>query len=136
MELPAPGRGRGAAPHDAGADPAAGTRSEARLYAEDPARGFLPSTGTIMHYRPGTRARVDSALREGLSIRTAFDPDARQGHRARGGSPAGDGWTDRALARLELLGVSTNASFVRMLLDRKDIRRGEQDTGPAGAGPR
>jgi acetyl-CoA/propionyl-CoA carboxylase biotin carboxyl carrier protein len=36
---------------------------------------------------------------------------------------------DRALAELELLGVSTNASFVRMLLARDDIRRGEQDTG-------
>jgi acetyl-CoA/propionyl-CoA carboxylase biotin carboxyl carrier protein len=108
---------------------AVGHAIEARLYAEDPARGFLPSTGTVRHYRPPAHARVDSALREGLEVGTAFDPMLgkvivhavdRQG--------AIDG-LDRALAELELLGVSTNASFVRTLLARADIRRGEQDTG-------
>jgi acetyl-CoA/propionyl-CoA carboxylase biotin carboxyl carrier protein len=102
---------------------------EARLYAEDPARGFLPSTGTVRRYRPPAHARVDSALREGLEIGTAFDPmlgkvivHAVDRQRAIDG-------LDRALAELELLGVSTNASFVRMLLARADIRVGEQDTG-------
>ncbi len=47
---------------------------EARLYAEDPARGFLPSTGRVRRYRPPRHARVDVALREGLEIGTAFDP--------------------------------------------------------------
>ena len=102
---------------------------EARLYAEDPARGFLPSTGTVRHYRPPRQARVDSALREGLEIGTAFDPMLGKVivhgvDRQR----AIDG-LDRALAELELLGVSTNASFVRTLLARTDIRSGEQDTG-------
>jgi acetyl-CoA/propionyl-CoA carboxylase biotin carboxyl carrier protein len=102
---------------------------EARLYAEDPARGFLPSTGTVRRYRAPAHARVDSALREGLEVGTAFDPmlgkvivHAVDRQRAIDG-------LDRALAELELLGVSTNASFVRMLLARDDIRRGEQDTG-------
>ena len=47
---------------------------EARLYAEDPSRGFLPSVGTVRRYRPPANARVDSALREGLEIGTSFDP--------------------------------------------------------------
>ncbi len=102
---------------------------EARLYAEDPAAGFLPSTGTVRRYRAPQHARVDSALREGLEIGTAFDPMlgkviAYGVDRQR----AIDG-LDRSLAELELLGVSTNASFVRTLLARDDIRRGEQDTG-------
>jgi acetyl-CoA/propionyl-CoA carboxylase biotin carboxyl carrier protein len=102
---------------------------EARLYAEDPARGFLPSTGTVRHYRAPAHARVDSALRVGLEIGTAFDPmlgkvivHAVDRQRAIDG-------LDRALAELELLGVNTNASFVRTLLARADIRAGEQDTG-------
>jgi acetyl-CoA/propionyl-CoA carboxylase biotin carboxyl carrier protein len=102
---------------------------ETRLYAEDPAHGFLPSTGTVRRYRAPKRARVDSALREGLEIGTAFDPmlgkviaHAVDRHGAIDG-------LDRALVELELLGVSTNAAFVRQLLARADIRRGEQDTG-------
>jgi acetyl-CoA/propionyl-CoA carboxylase, biotin carboxylase, biotin carboxyl carrier protein len=102
---------------------------EARLYAEDPERGFLPSTGTVRRYRAPAHARVDSALRAGLEVGTAFDPMlgkviAYAVDRQR----AIDG-LDRALAELELLGVSTNASFVRTLLAHADIRRGEQDTG-------
>jgi acetyl-CoA/propionyl-CoA carboxylase biotin carboxyl carrier protein len=108
---------------------AVGHAVEARLYAEDPARGFLPSTGTVRRYRPPAHARVDSALREGLEVGTAFDPmlgkvivHAVDRQRAIDG-------LDRALGELELLGVSTNAGFVRTLLARADVRRGEQDTG-------
>jgi acetyl-CoA/propionyl-CoA carboxylase biotin carboxyl carrier protein len=107
----------------------AGHAIEARLYAEDPARGFLPSTGTVRRYRPPRNARVDVALREGLEVGTAFDPMlgkliAHGVDRQRAIDKL-----DRALAELELLGVSTNAAFVRTLLARADIRSGEQDTG-------
>jgi acetyl-CoA/propionyl-CoA carboxylase biotin carboxyl carrier protein len=107
----------------------AGHAIEARIYAEDPERGFLPSTGTVRRYRAPADARVDSALREGLEVGTVFDPmlgkvivHAVDRQRAIDG-------LDRALSELELLGVSTNAGFVRMLLARADVRRGEQDTG-------
>ena len=102
---------------------------EARLYAEDPARGFLPSTGTVRHYRAPKYARVDSALREGLEIGTAFDPMLGKVIAHGPDRQRAIDRLDRALAELELLGVSTNASFVRTLLARDDIRRGEQDTG-------
>ncbi|HEX3803079.1 MAG TPA: biotin carboxylase N-terminal domain-containing protein [Solirubrobacteraceae bacterium] len=102
---------------------------EARLYAEDPARGFLPSTGTVRHYRAPEHARVDSALRVGLEIGTAFDPMLGKVIAHGVDRQRAIDKLDRALAELELLGVTTNASFVRTLLARTDIRRGEQDTG-------
>ena len=102
---------------------------EARLYAEDPARGFLPSVGTIRRYRPPTNARVDSALREGLEIGTSFDPMLGKVIAHGVDRERAIDRLDRALAELELLGVSTNAAFARQLLHRADVRSGTQDTG-------
>lgn len=56
---------------------------EARVYAEDPLRGFLPSTGSLLHYSEPDRAtqfncdtpvRVDSGVGEGTDISTHYDP--------------------------------------------------------------
>ncbi|MFQ5954355.1 MAG: acetyl-CoA carboxylase biotin carboxylase subunit [Kiloniellales bacterium] len=50
---------------------------EARLYAEDPTRGFLPSIGRLLHYRPpkeSRRLRVDSGVDEGAEISMYYDP--------------------------------------------------------------
>ena len=104
---------------------------EARLYAENPAAGFLPATGTVRRYRePDARlARVDGGIREGTVIGTSFDPMlAKVIAHAADRTEAIDR-LDRALGELELLGVNTNASFSRALLQRDDIRKGEQDTG-------
>jgi acetyl-CoA/propionyl-CoA carboxylase biotin carboxyl carrier protein len=104
---------------------------EARLYAEDPAGGFLPATGTIVHYREpaGMGVRVDSGVREGTVVGTQFDPLLAKviAH----GSDRGGALDrlDRALAELELLGVASNAAHLRALLAREDVRAGEQDTG-------
>ncbi|MGO9754411.1 MAG: acetyl/propionyl/methylcrotonyl-CoA carboxylase subunit alpha [Solirubrobacteraceae bacterium] len=104
---------------------------EARLYAEDPTSGFLPSTGTIRAYREpsGEGIRVDSGVRCGSEIGTSYDPmlakviahgpDRRTALRR----------LDRALASFDLLGVATNAAFTRTLLARAEVRSGEQDTG-------
>jgi acetyl-CoA/propionyl-CoA carboxylase biotin carboxyl carrier protein len=102
---------------------------EARLYAEDPAAGFLPATGTVRRYREPTAARVDSGIREHTTVGTHFDPMLAKvivhgHHRAEAIH-----LLDRALAELELLGVTTNAAFTRALLARADVRAGEQDTG-------
>ncbi len=107
----------------------AGHAIEARLYAEDPARGFLPSTGTVRRYREPRHARVDIALRDGLEIGTAFDPMLGKVIAHGVDRQRAIDRLDRALAELELLGVATNAAFVRGLLARADIRNGEQDTG-------
>jgi 3-methylcrotonyl-CoA carboxylase alpha subunit len=105
---------------------------EARVYAEDAARGFLPSTGRVLALRtpegrPGLR--VDSALTEGAEIGTGYDPMlakviAWAQHRDEAFSRL-----SAALASTEILGVTTNVGFLRRLLDDGDVRSGEFDTG-------
>jgi acetyl-CoA/propionyl-CoA carboxylase biotin carboxyl carrier protein len=104
---------------------------EARLYAEDPAAGFLPATGTVRVYREpsGPGVRMDSGIRAGSEIGTSYDPML-----AKVIAHGPDRATallrlDRALATLDLVGVTTNAAFTRALLARDDVRAGEQDTG-------
>src|SRR5680860_881637 len=49
---------------------------EARVYAENPERGFLPTTGTVLRLREATGdgVRVDSSLADGLEIASHYDP--------------------------------------------------------------
>jgi len=56
--------------------PCTGHAIEARLYAEDPARGFLPQTGTALAWEPpeGAGIRTDHGLAEGLAITPYYDP--------------------------------------------------------------
>ena len=56
---------------------------EARLYAEDPARGYVPAAGPIISFRPGIAGNVrwDSGVRGGSSRQPALRPDAREGDR-------------------------------------------------------
>jgi acetyl-CoA/propionyl-CoA carboxylase biotin carboxyl carrier protein len=104
---------------------------EARLYAEDPAAGFLPATGVVRRYRApsGAGVRVDAGIREGSEVGTDYDPMLAKVIAWGDDRDTAVRRLDRALAELELLGVATNASFTRALLARDDVRRGEQDTG-------
>jgi acetyl-CoA/propionyl-CoA carboxylase biotin carboxyl carrier protein len=101
---------------------------EARLYAEDPANGFLPATGTVLHYREPGDVRVDSGIRAGSVVGTAFDPLLAKLIAHGADRDQALGRLDRGLAELELLGVRTNAAFTRELLARPDVRAGHQDT--------
>ncbi len=58
---------------------------EARVYAETPHRGFLPSTGPVVAWRApeGEGVRVDAGVREGQQITAVLRPDDRQGHHVR-----------------------------------------------------
>lgn len=102
---------------------------EARLYAEDPAAGFLPATGTVLHYREPTDARLDSGVRAGSVVGTEYDPMLGKLIAHGPDRAAALRRLDRALAELELLGVATNAGFTRALLARDDVRAGALDTG-------
>ena len=64
---------------------------EARLYAEDPAAGFLPATGTLIDWCPATAppCRWDAGVAAGQRGRGRVRPDAGQGHRARAGPRRG-----------------------------------------------
>jgi acetyl-CoA/propionyl-CoA carboxylase biotin carboxyl carrier protein len=104
---------------------------EVRVYAEDPARGFLPTGGTALLVREpaGAHVRVDSGLREGGVVATTYDPmiskviawgEDRRTALAR---------LDRALAETAVLGVGTNTAFLRALLAHPDVQAGRLDTG-------
>jgi len=104
---------------------------EARLYAEDPARGFLPQAGTVVGLAEPTGAgvRVDSSLALGSVVGTDYDPmlakvvawgPDRETARAR---------LDAALAQTAVLGLSTNTAFLRALLADEDVVAGRLDTG-------
>jgi acetyl-CoA/propionyl-CoA carboxylase biotin carboxyl carrier protein len=104
---------------------------EARLYAEDPAEGFLPSTGTVRVYREpdGAGVRVDSGVRAGSVVGTSYDPMLAKVVAHGPDRATALDRLDRALATFVLAGVTTNAAFTRALLARADVRAGEQDTG-------
>ncbi|MCZ2857601.1 ATP-binding protein [Blastococcus sp. VKM Ac-2987] len=104
---------------------------EARLYAEDPARGFLPQAGTVFGLvePTGPGVRVDSFLAVGATVGTDYDPmlakvvawgPDRETARAR---------LVGALGRTAVLGVTTNAAFLQALLRDPDVAAGKLDTG-------
>jgi acetyl-CoA/propionyl-CoA carboxylase biotin carboxyl carrier protein len=104
---------------------------EARVYAEDPARGFLPTGGRVLALREpaGEGVRVDSSLQEGALVGTTYDPMlskvvARGADRATALTRL-----DRALAQTAVLGFGTNVGFLRSLLRHPDVRSGALDTG-------
>jgi acetyl-CoA/propionyl-CoA carboxylase biotin carboxyl carrier protein len=103
---------------------------EARIYAEVPARGFLPATGRVelLAEPEGERVRVDSSLLEGLEIGADFDPmlsKAIAWGRDRAEALA---TLDDALADYTVLGVQTNLEYLRLLLADADVRAGHLDT--------
>jgi acetyl-CoA/propionyl-CoA carboxylase biotin carboxyl carrier protein len=104
---------------------------EARLYAEDPAAGFLPAVGTVRVYREpvGPGVRVDSGIRAGSVVGTSYDPMLAKVIAHGPDRATALARLDRALASFAIVGVTTNAAFSRALLARADVRAGEQDTG-------
>ena len=110
----------------------AGHAIEARIYAEDPGRDFLPSIGRIAHLRtPAESAdvRVDSGVRTGDEITRYYDPmigklivrgEDREGARRR---------LAEALLAFQVAGVTTNVAFLRRVVAHDAFVRGEIDTG-------
>ncbi|MFD8571794.1 biotin carboxylase N-terminal domain-containing protein [Streptomyces sp. NPDC059639] len=104
---------------------------EARLCAEDPSRGFLPSGGTILalHEPEGDGVRTDSGLSEGTEVSSLYDPMLAK---VIAYGPDRDTALRRlraALARTVTLGVPTNAGFLRRLLAHPAVVAGQLDTG-------
>ncbi len=104
---------------------------EARVYAEDPARGFLPTGGTVLALRTpsGPGVRVDSALAQGVTVTSDYDP--MLGKVIAWGPDRATALRrlDRALADTVVLGVTTNTAFLRTLLADPDVLAGRLDTG-------
>ncbi|MFJ6743860.1 biotin carboxylase N-terminal domain-containing protein [Streptomyces sp. NPDC091279] len=104
---------------------------EARLCAEDPAKGFLPSGGTVLLLREpdGEGVRVDSGLSEGTEVGSRYDPMLAKVIAYGPDRESALRKLRAALARTVTLGVVTNAGFLRRLLAHPAVVAGELDTG-------
>ncbi|MEU6929234.1 acetyl/propionyl/methylcrotonyl-CoA carboxylase subunit alpha [Streptomyces sp. NPDC046374] len=104
---------------------------EARICAEDPARGFLPSGGTVLalHEPQGGGARTDSGLSEGSEVSSLYDPMLSKVIVHAPDRPTALRRLRAALAETVTLGVPTNAGFLRRLLAHPDVAAGDLDTG-------
>jgi len=102
---------------------------EARVYAEDPDAGFLPTGGRILDLALPRGARVDHALAEGLEVSTSYDPMLAKVITHAPTREAALAALDRALAGTHLLGVVTNTAFLRALLALPEVVEGRLDTG-------
>ncbi len=103
---------------------------EARVYAEDPAHGFLPSTGRVVAYRApsGAGVRVDSGIEEGSEVGSAYDPMLAKVIAHGPDRAIALARLDRALADLRVVGPTTNAPWLRALLARPEVLAGALDT--------
>ncbi|MBW5481496.1 acetyl-CoA carboxylase biotin carboxylase subunit [Streptomyces bambusae] len=104
---------------------------EARICAEDPSRGFLPSGGTVLTLSEpsGLSVRTDSGLLAGVPVGSTYDPMLSKVI-AYGPDRASALRSLRAaLAETVVLGVPTNAGFLRRLLAHPDVVSGNLDTG-------
>uniref|UniRef100_A0AAU2A7Y4 Biotin-dependent 3-methylcrotonyl-coenzyme A carboxylase alpha1 subunit n=1 Tax=Streptomyces sp. NBC_00093 TaxID=2975649 RepID=A0AAU2A7Y4_9ACTN len=104
---------------------------EARLCAEDPSRGFLPSGGTVLVLREpsGDGVRTDSGLSEGTEVGSLYDPMLSKVIAYGPDRPTALRKLRAALAETVTLGVPTNAGFLRRLLAHPAVVAGELDTG-------
>ncbi|RQV55722.1 acetyl/propionyl/methylcrotonyl-CoA carboxylase subunit alpha [Burkholderia cenocepacia] len=110
---------------------------EARLYAENPARGFLPSTGTLKHLRLpagvefdiGAAVRVDSGVREGDAITPFYDPMIAKLIVHGADRAEALGLMQRALRACEVVGLHTNAAFLQRIVACEPFAIPDLDTG-------
>ncbi|MEO3974021.1 biotin carboxylase N-terminal domain-containing protein [Streptomyces sp. CAU 1734] len=104
---------------------------EARICAEDPARGFLPSGGTVLALSEprGGGIRTDSGLSEGTEVSSRYDPMLSKVIAHGPDRATALRLLRTALARTVTLGVPTNAGFLRALLAHPAVVAGELDTG-------
>ncbi|AKN69599.1 acetyl-COA carboxylase [Streptomyces sp. PBH53] len=104
---------------------------EARLCAEDPSRGFLPSGGTVLLLREpeGDGIRTDSGLSEGTEVGSLYDPMLSKVIAYGPDRETALRRLRSALAETVTLGVPTNAGFLRRLLAHPAVVAGELDTG-------
>ncbi|MGA5419476.1 acetyl/propionyl/methylcrotonyl-CoA carboxylase subunit alpha [Streptomyces lavendulocolor] len=104
---------------------------EARICAEDPSRGFLPSGGTVLALEEpaGDGVRTDSGLSEGTEVSSLYDPMLAKVIVHGPDRPTALRRLRAALAGTVTLGVPTNAGFLRRLLAHPDVVSGDLDTG-------
>ena len=106
-----------------------GWAMEARLYAENPASGFLPSTGTLEHLRLPSSVRVDSAVERGSEVTPFYDPMIAKLIAHAPTREAAVAKVAAACREVEVWPVKTNAAFLARCLAEPDFVAGRVDTG-------
>jgi len=104
---------------------------ECRVYAEDPANGFLPQAGRLLLYREpaGPGIRVDSGFVEGDTIAVNYDPLIAKLIASAETRTAAIERASAALRAFPVLGIRTNIAFLLRLLEDPAFRRGDVHTG-------
>ncbi|WP_372983559.1 biotin carboxylase N-terminal domain-containing protein [Microbacterium sp.] len=113
-------------------DPAPGLHGhavEARVYAESPERGFLPSTGRVLLFDPPRGVRVDAAVETGNDVTGFYDPMIAKIIAFADDRTTALRLLDEALSRTVVLGVDTNIGFLRTLCRDERVTAGDLDTG-------
>jgi 3-methylcrotonyl-CoA carboxylase alpha subunit len=107
---------------------------EARLNAEDPARGFLPSTGTIVRFEPagGDGVRVDDGVEQGSVVSPYYDSLIAKLIASGRDRATAVGRLAQALEHTLVAGPKTNAAFLHALLRHPAFVEGRMDTGLIG----
>jgi acetyl-CoA carboxylase biotin carboxylase subunit len=104
---------------------------ECRIYAEDAAAGWVPSTGRLVGYRPpsGPGVRVDSGVEENAEISVYYDPMIAKLIVHAADRQQGLDRMARALREFLILGVRTSIPLHQWLMAHPAVRAGEVDTG-------
>ena len=104
---------------------------EARIYAEDPDRGFLPSTGRLVHLAPppeSASVRVDTGVEEGDAITPFYDPMIAKLIVHGADRAAALARMREALARYRIVGVANNVEFLARLVATPAFANADLDT--------
>ncbi|AAQ59436.1 acetyl/propionyl/methylcrotonyl-CoA carboxylase subunit alpha [Chromobacterium violaceum] len=105
---------------------------EARIYAEDPDKGFLPSTGTLAHLATpaeSAHVRIDTGVEQGDAISPFYDPMIAKLIVWGETREAALRQMDAALAQYRIVGLSSNVSFLRRIVNHPSFASGQVDTG-------
>ncbi len=104
---------------------------EARIYAEDPNRDFLPSIGTLRHLRSpaeNVHVRIDTGVRQGDAVSMHYDPMIAKLIVWDTDRPAALRRLRQALAEYQVVGVTTNLSFLGAVAAHEAFAQGDLDT--------
>ncbi len=104
---------------------------ECRVYAEDPAQGFLPQAGTVLLYSEpqGPGIRVDGWIEQGSKVSVHYDPLLAKMIVWAGSRDAARRRAIAALRSYAVLGIQTNIPYLIQMLEHPDFVNGSIDTG-------
>jgi 3-methylcrotonyl-CoA carboxylase alpha subunit len=111
--------------------PLQGHAIEARLYAEDPAANFAPSTGRLLvaRFPEGGNLRIDAGVEDGSTVTPFYDSMLAKAIASGGTREAARRILVEALARVRVGGPRTNIAFLAAVLEHPDFAAGGVDTG-------